>query len=83
MLVLSRKTDEKLLLNITPERLRAVLDKMTEAGCQPTDVVGIGAITVVAIQGNRTKLGIDIPRDFEIVRNELVTADNQPVLTLS
>jgi carbon storage regulator len=51
MLVLTRKRDEQIILNLPEQTIR---------------------IRVVAVEGNRVRIGIEAPRDVHITREELV-----------
>lgn len=50
---------------------------------RPTEQVRIGQeimLTVVSIDGNKVRLGLDAPREIVIVRNELVVPETKLTL---
>lgn len=42
------------------------------------DIEGVGKITIVAVQGNKVKLGIDLDRKYRVLRSELLSEFHTP-----
>jgi carbon storage regulator CsrA len=46
---------------------------LTRKPKQSIDILGIGRITLVAVQGNRVKLTFDFPKHIRVMRTEIVS----------
>lgn len=62
-LVLSRRSGDEIRLFLDPDYTQADLDEMVERGI---------VVTITAIEGNSTRIGIDAPDSVTILRSELL-----------
>jgi carbon storage regulator CsrA len=66
MLVITRKTDESIVIEIPADVKAGVKENTVE-------------ITIIETGKDKVRLGVKAPREFKIIRNELVLAENSNV----
>ena len=71
MLVLSRKRDQGVVLSMTREQIETLLSRMP---AEKNAVVFLGRVAVAEVRGDRVRVGLDLPTECQILRDEVYEA---------